>query len=105
LIWFRLALALGKSVAECQACVDSAEFGEWQALLMFDPWGTYRDDSHNAWAAFTTARYSFSGTKQRPGDFLLKFDHDDEPPEQDWKLMKARAIAWAKQKNAAMKGS
>ena len=39
---FRLALALGRTVAELQQTLSAAELVEWMAFYRIDPWGGYR---------------------------------------------------------------
>lgn len=41
---FRLALALGKSVAELEAHMSAAEFDEWRAFYRLEPFGEWRAD-------------------------------------------------------------
>lgn len=51
-MWFRLALALGRPVAELQATLSAAEWAEWKAFWRIEPWGDVRADWHNAILAY-----------------------------------------------------
>jgi hypothetical protein len=44
MFWFRLARELGMSVRRCMAEVDSAEFTEWLAYALEEPFGPAMDD-------------------------------------------------------------
>lgn len=45
---FRLALALGCTVAELGERITAAELTEWQAFYQLEPWGAWRDNWHHA---------------------------------------------------------
>ncbi len=45
---FRLALALGRTVAELEQSMTCAEFSEWQAYYVLEPFGAWRDNWHSA---------------------------------------------------------
>lgn len=53
--WFRLALALGCTVAELQDRMSSAEFAEWMAFYGVEPFGEVRGDIQAAVIASTVA--------------------------------------------------
>lgn len=45
---FRLALALGKTVAELEQTIGSGELTEWAAYYSIEPFGQWRDNWHMA---------------------------------------------------------
>lgn len=44
----RLALALGRTVAELYETLTPQEMTEWQAYYQLEPWGAWRDNWHSA---------------------------------------------------------
>lgn len=46
-LMYRLALALGRTVAELRRDLDAEEFMYWRALWAAEPWGDFRSDLHN----------------------------------------------------------
>ena len=69
---FRLALALGMTVREMLARMDSAEFAEWMAYARLEPFGPLQDDMRAGVTASTFANAN-RGKKSRvfkPDDFM-----------------------------------
>ncbi len=67
---FRLALALGKTVAQLDQELSPQEFDEWEAFYHFEPWGCPAAD----YRADVLARLNYiPNFKGDPPDF---FDHD-----------------------------
>jgi hypothetical protein len=54
-MWFRLALKMGRTVAELQRSMSSAEFGEWVAFYSIEPFGDRIDDLRSGVIASTVA--------------------------------------------------
>ena len=75
MMWFRLALALGMGVAECQRRVDAREFAEWMAFCRLEPFGEWRADLRAGIVACVVAQsMGGKGAKTfRPEDFMPKF--------------------------------
>lgn len=46
-LMYRLALALGRTVAELRRDIDAEEFMHWRAFWGAEPWGDFRSDLHN----------------------------------------------------------
>src|SRR5437879_9524104 len=71
--YFRLALALGRTVGELLARIDSRELSEWKAYeRLYGPLGPSRDDQLMAILAATT-RNSFISRESdavTPADFM-----------------------------------
>lgn len=57
-MWHRVAALLGRTVAEAQASLSSAEFSDWCAFYRLEPWGYEADTWRMAVLAATTANYS-----------------------------------------------
>lgn len=51
-LWFRLAATLGMSVARCQREVSAAEFTQWAAYHVLEPFGPGVDDQRGAFLAW-----------------------------------------------------
>ena len=88
-----MSLALGKSVAETQACVTSAEFSEWMAYDQLDPFGNVRGDMQ---AGIIAAQVGGG----KPSDYMPKFD---APRVQQVNEMKAKMMGFARAHNQARK--
>lgn len=68
---FRLALALGMTVAELGERMDSREFSEWMAYYKMEPFGQDRGDIGHAITASVVANANApKGKKFTPMDFL-----------------------------------
>jgi hypothetical protein len=80
---FRLALALGRTVAELQQTLSAAELVEWLAFYRIDPWGGYRADLGAAMVASTLANVHRTASSQpfTPDDFIPYARHPEPPPD------------------------
>ena len=67
-----LALALGMTVRELLARIDSHELGEWMEYYKSDPFGTARSDLHAGIIAATIANVNRGKNTQsyQPSDFM-----------------------------------
>lgn len=74
--WFRLALALGMSVAEAQSRISSAEFAEWIAFSRLEPYGPERADLRAGIVAATVANVHRDPKSKpfAPSAFMPEFD-------------------------------
>lgn len=69
---FRLALSLGKTVAEVESSMGSAELSEWQEYYALEPFGAWRDNWHSAQIA--ALLFNTNRGKQQPvksSDFMF----------------------------------
>lgn len=66
---FRLALALGMTVAELGRRMSAAEFAEWQAYSQIEPFGARRADQR-AWLGVMALANVHRGEKAKPIDLL-----------------------------------
>ena len=75
-MWFRLALALGSTVAELQLRMSSHEFAEWRAYAQIEPFGQDRSDLGAAIVAATIANVNRAENQPpfSPKDFLPDFE-------------------------------
>ncbi len=73
MLWFDLALALGCSVREAQARIDSAEFAEWAAYQARRPFGPATDDLRHGMLCALIDGIMKGKNQQRkaPRDFML----------------------------------
>jgi len=63
---------LGKTVAEIEASMGSAELSEWQEYYALEPFGTWRDNWHSAQLAALI--FNVNRGKQKPvstADFMF----------------------------------
>lgn len=68
---FRLALVLGRTVAELEETLSSRELSEWIAFYAMEPFGEQRADLRSAIIAATVANcHRVSGTAFQPADFM-----------------------------------
>lgn len=68
---FRLALALGRTVAELEATLSGQELTEWMAFDAVEPFGEQRDDLRAGIVASTMANCHRSrGPAFKPQDFM-----------------------------------
>lgn len=70
-MWHRVAALLGRSVAEAQASITSAEFSDWCAYFSVEPWGYGIENWRMGVVAATVANYSGNVKKAvKVSDFL-----------------------------------
>lgn len=71
-MWHRVAALLGgRTVAELQACMSSAEFVDWCAFYALEPWGAEAENWRMGVVAATTAKYSGNAKSAvKPSDFM-----------------------------------
>jgi len=77
---FRLALALGKSVAEIEGTMSSREISEWMAFYRLEPWGDDRADLRTGIVASTIANVNRGkDTKSyQPQDFMAFTEKEEK---------------------------
>ncbi len=68
---FRLALELGRTVAELEQSLGSGELTEWLVFYGIEPFGAVRDNLHAAIISSTIANYS--GKLRTPIKNLTEF--------------------------------
>ena len=80
-----LALALGKSVKQVQAEIDSQEFTDWLAFYRVHPWGEYRADLRMARIAATIVNMQKASDSAPISEdvFLFTFGEEATPDEED----------------------
>lgn len=66
----RLALALGRTVAELKASLGSGELARWKAYSVIEPFGQWRDNWHTAVLATTIANYAARKNVTKVTDFM-----------------------------------
>jgi len=99
---FRMALALGCTVAELGDRMSYAELVEWMAYYMLEPWGCEPEDIRTSILAAASVA-PFTKRRVRPKDFMPKW-YNPKPTEDE---LSARIWAWAKtakMKQEAMRG-
>ncbi len=69
MMWFRLALSLGMSVARAKQEIDSHEFCYWMAYYGLEPWGEKVADMRHGIAVATLANIN-RNTEARPDAYL-----------------------------------
>lgn len=77
---FRLALALGRTVAELETSMSARELAEWQAYSLIEPFGQARSDEGArllTWLLYEVNKGK-GGRKLTPADFL-KTPWDSRP--------------------------
>ena len=74
---FRLALALGRTVAELHASMSHSEYAEWIHFANYEPFGEVRDDYRfgNLGAQIAAVMASKKGQQPKIDDFRLQFRH------------------------------
>lgn len=88
MFYFRLALALGMTVREMLARIDSLELAEWMQYYALDPWGSQRDDLQAGIIASTIANAnSGKGRAFQPIDFMPYADDKQEQTTDDMKAL------------------
>ena len=93
---FRLALALGMTVAELGQRMPSAELTEWMAFFSLEPWGTEVEDWRAALVASVIANVNRDPKKGKvfqPTDFMPRYERPSVE-EQSWE-QQARLLALA----------
>jgi hypothetical protein len=65
---FRLALAMGRTVGDLGAAMDSAELTEWLAFYDLEPWGCGVEDARTALVACLLAN-QWKGKDDKPAAF------------------------------------
>ena len=81
---------LGRTVAELESTMSSAELAEWLALLRVEPWGPYRADLQAAIGAWASAAPWSS--KVKLADFLPEFGARDKSTDQAAMVAKMLAL-------------
>jgi hypothetical protein len=94
---FRLALALGRTVAELRQTVSSTELTYWVAFNQLEPLPEHRADVRNAIVGYTIAR-SMGSRGCTPEDFLPQFG-DRKPTKNGVKLF----AIWVEAHNSRQK--
>lgn len=79
---FRLALSLGRTVAELESTMSSSEFEEWCEYYTMEPFGAWRDNYHAAQLCALT--YNVHRGKQQPAK-LADFFYIDQETKSDAK--------------------
>lgn len=70
-MWFRVAALLGRTVAELEQTLTSAEFSDWCAFYSLEPWGHEIANWRMGVLAATTANFSGRAKKRlKPSDFM-----------------------------------
>ena len=70
-MWFRVAALLGRTVAELQQTITSAEFADWCAYYTVEPWGYEVSNWRAGLVAATSANFSGRAKKSlKPSDFM-----------------------------------
>lgn len=109
MFWFRLALQLGKSVRQCQAEIDSAEFTEWMAYYQLEPFGeTVADIRHGIATSLLANINRDEKTKPQPfipDDFIpWNSENDDRGDDQGDGVLLDDPVAQANLIRAAIFG-
>jgi len=73
----RLAVLWGCTVREAQARIDSAEFAEWCAFYLIEPWGGSADDGRIGMLCSMVA--GVAGVRLDPSDIFPRLTEDGEP--------------------------
>lgn len=75
--YHRLALALGCTVRQLLASIDSQELTHWLAYYRLEPWGEWRSDARAATICSVIANaLRTRGPAVGPEKFMLKFEGD-----------------------------
>lgn len=86
----KLALRLGKTLAELNATLSLEEFYYWVAFDRISPIGDERKDIHSAQIA--SAVYQAQGAKVGLKECLLEFNKTQKAPEQEQDIGDALAM-------------
>jgi hypothetical protein len=68
----RLALGLGKTIAELETSLGAAELDDWFSYWSEEPWGSWRDNMHAGLIAAACLGPWIKGQKVTFQDFMLK---------------------------------
>jgi len=96
--WYKLALALGMSVAQAQREISAREFAGWIAYDQLDPYGLDRVELIGAQICATLANLH-SKRRYKPADFMPQWDR---PPRRSVEEQHANFMLFMKQHNARM---
>lgn len=96
---FRLALALGCTVAELNERMTAKELTEWQAYYQLEPWGTWRDNWHFAqfMKLFHDANRGSGSQAAKLSDFM--FEDAETTAIRNARMLKAKLDLMAGQNN------
>lgn len=70
-MYFRLALALGRTVAELERSLSHSEFVEWCAFYSYEPWGCEVDDQR--WRQHYQIQWRAGGFQKDAPSFLQRY--------------------------------
>ncbi|CAB3795493.1 phage tail assembly protein T [Pararobbsia alpina] len=81
MLWFRLALKMGRTVDELQRSMTSAEFGEWIAFYSIEPFGDHIADirAGTIAASVINPQLKKDSTPYKPLDFFQWADPPEQP--------------------------
>ena len=85
---FRLALAMGRTLAELRSVLTYAEFQEWFLYYQIEPWGQERADLRAGQICATVANFAGktladNAEKLKPLDFMPYSQIERKPAAQD----------------------
>jgi hypothetical protein len=90
-MWHRVAALLGRTVAEVQSAMSSAEFIDWCAFYQLEPWGYEMANWRMGVLGSTVANYSGRLKKPvKPADFMPKKARKLSPEESRRRLQRMR---------------
>lgn len=92
----RLALGLGKTVAELEASLGAAELDDWYSYWSEEPWGAWRDNVHAGLIAAACLSPYMKGQKATFEDFMLKSSDKKREDETQQSLAWLTAVAKVK---------
>ena len=87
----RLAALWHCTVREAQARIDSAEFAEWCAFYLIEPWGGSADDARIGMLCSMGA--GVAGVKLEPSDIFPRLTEDGEPVNSQHQNPQLEAVA------------
>jgi len=90
----RLALALGRTIAEMEHTMGAGEYADWVEYYAAEPWGAYRDNLHTGIIASVIANVhrGKKGKAVKPADFLLRSRDDQRQSDTKQSLSYLRAV-------------
>jgi hypothetical protein len=90
-MWHRVAALLGRTVAELQRQMSSAEFVDWCAFYQLEPWGYEIANWRMGVIGSTVANYSGRLKKPvKPADFMPKKPRKLSPQESRRRLQRMK---------------
>jgi hypothetical protein len=90
-LWLRVAALLGRTVAEVQAAMSSAEFIDWCAFYQIEPWGYEIANWRMGVMGSTVANYSGRLKKPvKPSDFMPRKSRKLSPEESRRRLQRIK---------------